>query len=141
MTHIRFIPVDTGNTLAVKSSGFRLPVHPRGYGEHMAVIRIHDHNNGSSPWIRGTRRLNVGVSRPVRFIPVDTGNTIFAKATASFLPVHPRGYGEHANVKTEKEVRKRFIPVDTGNTSLLLSGIEGPSVHPRGYGEHCNSRG
>ena len=51
----RFIPVDTGNTDYSFGLKRKIPVHPRGYGEHLTRIVSIEENNGSSPWIRGTQ--------------------------------------------------------------------------------------
>ncbi len=50
----RFIPVDTGNTLAKPIRPQKSPVHPRGYGEHALGWSGKQQISGSSPWIRGT---------------------------------------------------------------------------------------
>ena len=91
----RFIPVDTGNTGAVKFCHDSSPVHPRGYGEHILSRFISCLLHGSSPWIRGTPRKGGYSIVRKRFIPVDTGNTICTNSAFCLPAVHPRGYGEH----------------------------------------------
>ena len=73
--HLRFSPVDTGNTgvSAVISDGY--PVQPRGYGEHSDPIGMSDRTSGSAPWIRGTHSIVKVFKSFKRFSPVDTGNT------------------------------------------------------------------
>ena len=76
-----FIPVDTGNTCDKWVQNNRFAVHPRGYGEHGTDLATWIADNGSSPWIRGTRTAMSNIDNVRRFIPVDTGNTtiLFAK--------------------------------------------------------------
>ena len=99
----RFIPVDTGNTKAVVPSHFPVPVHPRGYGEHISISVNSSSDNGSSPWIRGTPSLVVPDKRCRRFIPVDTGNTRNQSHHQTAHTVHPRGYGEHLLIRSFDE--------------------------------------
>ena len=74
--------MDTGNTTKMDGDRDGIPVHPRGYGEHTSSILLNCFIIGSSPWIRGTRAAFFGVNKDTRFIPVDTGNTIFAENEA-----------------------------------------------------------
>ena len=92
----RFIPVDTGNTVELPGNPIKLPVHPRGYGEHSKSNLSNLPKNGSSPWIRGTHPDIKYIIMISRFIPVDTGNTLNILATSTQDVVHPRGYGEHS---------------------------------------------
>ena len=94
---LRFIPVDTGNTQFQKPSLVLSPVHPRGYGKHSPCCPVNACSDGSSPWIRETRRVQSNRKELVRFIPVDTGNTDYILIRHHNLPVHPRGYGKHAD--------------------------------------------
>ena len=91
----RFIPVDTGNTFRpCIYTGF-FAVHPRGYGEHIGYASRAYCKPGSSPWIRGTHMNILNTANRLRFIPVDTGNTLMVSVGAIYRTVHLRGYGEH----------------------------------------------
>ena len=96
----RFIPVDTGNTKHVTLRPIVSPVHPRGYGEHTREQERIFESGGSSPWIRGTQQSGIERGYSIRFIPVDTGNTIDSKIVFGGCTVHPRGYGEHLPIHT-----------------------------------------
>ncbi len=72
---VRFIPVDTGNTMRPVVRVPPMPVHPRGYGEHSVTSAVGLDSVGSSPWIRGTPLSQFDNAVRIRFIPVDTGNT------------------------------------------------------------------
>jgi len=65
----RFIPAHAGNTWPRAPRELSLPVHPRAYGEHIcwrsATVGVH----GSSPRIRGTRRIGIGDARAVGSSP------------------------------------------------------------------------
>ena len=98
----RFIPVGTGNTLGLRFSFLKLPVHPRGHGEHSHLPCAQRYYPGSSPWARGTLDPCGSSGTLTRFIPVGTGNTINCTCSLLTLPVHPRGHGEHL---TEQQLR------------------------------------
>ncbi len=70
----RFIPVGTGNALAVNFLLAPRPVYPRGYGERTSFVWNHLVTLGLSPWVRGTRRRLTQGMQSSRFIPVGTGN-------------------------------------------------------------------
>ena len=108
---IRFIPVDTGNTNSFQLPSALAAVYPRGYGEHFMARVGCKRSRGLSPWIRGTRLMNPLFSSALRFIPVDTGNTVSSLTLDRY-------------------------PVDTGNTSLSCLELRNLAVYPRGYGEH-----
>ena len=126
----------TGNTIEATQGEERKAVHPRGHGEHHDSRNHHHEYTGSSPWARGTLKLN--------------------KAQQYVHAVHPRGHGEHlAKVNSARFIdgsspwargthidamtsanEPRFIPVGTGNTHPTLIGKIKKAVHPRGHGEH-----
>ena len=55
----RFIPAGAGNTRPQAACALRLPVHPRGRGEHRPAHQPTQRKTGSSPRARGTRRTAV----------------------------------------------------------------------------------
>ena len=65
---------------------------------------------GSSPRMRGTRRM---VQRKVtyrRFIPADAGNAIMALTPIGDIAVHPRGCGERFKLPPGDEVQSGSSP-------------------------------
>ena len=71
----RFIPACAGNSHVVEQLPSERPVHPRVCGElHRWHVGLAD-STGSSPRVRGTRRLNHVCRRPRRFIPACAGNS------------------------------------------------------------------
>ena len=156
---VRFIPVDTGSTSPLPWLPPCSTVYPRGYGEHSSIIRFKNSGIGLSPWIRGAPCC---IRSPIwlfRFIPVDTGSTVWVIISYSSSAVYPRGYGEHLLflwrhllwiglspwIRGAREQRiatgndARFIPVDTGSTSCFSCQPDRRPVYPRGYGEHSYS--
>ena len=133
----RFIPACTGNSGSSWRRTRRTAVHPRVYGElvgvRVAVVLI----AGSSPRVRGTRRLLVQQLLPHRFIPACTGNSPTPEHKTDRHPVHPRVYGELSAtarkivlmIGSSPRVRgtparlsaliehRRFIPACTGNSA------------------------
>ena len=94
----RFIPAGAGNTVRPQRHGIATTVHPRGRGEHADVFPLCSPVLGSSPRARGTRYVEAAIDWLTRFIPAGAGNTKPALRAGFFLPVHPRGRGEHYRV-------------------------------------------
>ena len=111
-------------------------VHPRGRGEHDSIAEIISDCRGSSPRARGTRPDVLVLYDVVRFIPAGAGNTPTVPEKRFKRAVHPRGRGEHSEIKriilrddgssprargTHAGViytpwHRRFIPAGAGNT-------------------------
>ena len=91
----RFIPACAGNT-ATPIYGARSPaVHPRLCGEHQWTDARREHDNGSSPPVRGTLSGRHIERHAHRFIPACAGNTDDVADDQPGEPVHPRLCGEH----------------------------------------------
>ena len=75
----RFIPAGAGNTLCRRPHTGKVTVHPRGCGEHFGRPLNTMFSDGSSPRVRGTRRLRRLRVRRRRFIPAGAGNTSRAR--------------------------------------------------------------
>ena len=71
----RFIPACAGNTRRSSPPRGRPAVHPRVCGEHALATAAAENVNGSSPRVRGTRRVQGGAPPGNRFIPACAGNT------------------------------------------------------------------
>ena len=94
----RFIPAHAGNTEPPFGCGWVLSVHPRACGEHPRSEAPPSPDNGSSPRMRGTRRVGVSTQRASRFIPAHAGNTGARYNGKAVRAVHPRACGEHEAV-------------------------------------------
>ena len=70
-------------------------VHPRVYGEYLLEPFEVDHSFGSSPRVRGIRKLKRLPILAGRFIPACTGNTDISVNVFKLEAVHPRVYGEY----------------------------------------------
>ena len=152
----RFIPAPAGNTRSTPPKSRSRAVHPRACGEHTAEKASKIGWRGSSPRLRGTRRLEGLNIRGMRFIPAPAGNTPSRSIRAKERTVHPRACGEHWLTGSRPrslcgssprlrgtrmtaqpiDFKTRFIPAPAGNTPnngipTLLS-----PVHPRACGEH-----
>ena len=116
----RFIPASAGNTNIEGSEYQYATVHPRVCGEHYrqsdAVFPV----TGSSPRLRGTLYVAVGVLLVVRFIPASAGNTRRDKFRNGNAPVHPRVCGEHAFFSATSNILAGSSPRLRG-THLSLS--------------------
>ena len=71
----RFTPAHAGNTPAPPRAPFRLPVHPRACGEHIATPCVFDRFFGSPPRMRGTPIATRHRYAVARFTPAHAGNT------------------------------------------------------------------
>ena len=91
----RFIPACAGNTIERPNEGEWFPVHPRVCGEHVGSPRDVNNGGGSSPRVRGTRRVRAALRQLWRFIPACAGNTGYERARQQIMSVHPRVCGEH----------------------------------------------
>ena len=93
------IPADAGSTCC----GYRFQNcskdHPRGCGEHLLAGSPCFLLTGSSPRMRGARRLGRRHERDTRIIPADAGSTGMCWWTSPMTRDHPRGCGEHCAVR------------------------------------------
>ena len=153
---LRFIPAYAGNTWTNNKDWGTNPVHPRVCGEHELLAVRPSSDAGSSPRMRGTRRMFVLDVQHARFIPAYAGNTYRKKALASMAAVHPRVCGEHTcqrlwlsqipgssprmrgtpSLSENSPATTRFIPAYAGNTHSCRCCPPRRTVHPRVCGEH-----
>ena len=153
---MRFIPVYTGNILALFLADFTQSVYPCVYREHGLDITIEPENSGLSLCIQGTYLMNQQLSVNTRFIPVYTGNMNTKEIELDNNAVYPCVYREHAlslnfrlllrglslyiqgtQFKRHLVVlRMRFIPVYTGNIYRFCPLCHQSSVYPCVYREH-----
>ncbi len=71
----RIIPARAGNTSPVQGGCASYADHPRACGEHLPQRGNVRFQPGSSPRVRGTRRLSLRANRERRIIPARAGNT------------------------------------------------------------------
>ena len=125
------------------------------------MIPIPTRSIGSSPRMRGTRKLSAGKHMAARFIPAHAGNTQSALTCVPPPPVHPRACGEHEcylhycnflfgssprmrGTQRRTLLRRynlRFIPAHAGNTWTRQQRRCRRPVHPRACGEHFPEHG
>ena len=90
------IPALAGNTICVGIVQARCGDHPRACGEHSTAASSIVSVLGSSPRLRGTRRLVMESFEPHGIIPALAGNTSCADWTRARPRDHPRACGEHS---------------------------------------------
>ncbi len=152
----RFIPTHVGNTSLQTDSHCYPAVHPHACGEHRTEEITQRVEDGSSPRMWGTLRIDLLRIELRRFIPTHVGNTSVGIEHCDIWAVHPHACGEHLKavawvdkvdgssprmwgtlegVGSENEAI-RFIPTHVGNTVVAdMQGFAG-SVHPHACGEH-----
>ena len=91
---LRFIPACAGNSYSKSFSVAAITVHPRVCGELSPRPAQGSPALGSSPRVRGTRRVTRVIQLCWRFIPACAGNSLPARPTRRSAPVHPRVCGE-----------------------------------------------
>ena len=94
---IRFIPVCTGNILALPIMISANPVYPCVYREHSLSSILNFPTDGLSLCVQGTSRVWVLNGSDTRFIPVCTGNIIHIEQLTIGDSVYPCVYREHTN--------------------------------------------
>ena len=130
------IPADAGNTFSSSSLKASLRDHPRGCGEHGDGACACRQYQGSSPRMRGTRPWVLSGWCCAGIIPADAGNTDPDVWVELLSRDHPRGCGEHPQIRpagvrpggSSPRMRGthrswpnampsgRIIPADAGNT-------------------------
>ncbi len=106
----RFIPAPAGNTGSGEGPGDGSAVHPRACGEHGRTQGGVVSSTGSSPRLRGTRRLRDIPRGRNRFIPAPAGNTVQGRSIIFFNTVHPRACGEHEEINREDVAKAGSSP-------------------------------
>ena len=152
------IPAYAGNTCLLRRRPRHQRDHPRVCGEHRIVrVRV-TAVSGSSPRMRGTRRMETSAITRTGIIPAYAGNTWIFHICKTQQRDHPRVCGEHcplpgnARERAGSSPRMRgtqggvvvgggahgIIPAYAGNTPCIpvFCGMNGD--HPRVCGEHRN---
>ena len=152
---VGIIPAYAGNTRLPGSCSRGVRDHPRVCGEHGEIDVCMAGNMGSSPRMRGTRRLHRLLCRRPGIIPAYAGNTPIASSPVPPTWDHPRVCGEHISSSTfasstlgsSPHMRGThfsgslliawlgIIPAYAGNTSPPRQSPSEPRDHPRICGE------
>ncbi len=152
----RFIPTHVGNTSLQTDSHCYPAVHPHACGEHRTEEITQRVEDGSSPRMWGTLRIDLLRIELRRFIPTHVGNTSVGIEHCDIWAVHPHACGEHWKASGRRTRRSgssprmwgtllspicrvspgRFIPTHVGNTFWTTPTQSPPAVHPHACGEH-----
>ena len=139
----RIIPADAGSTRRFQTRDNPIKDHPRGCGEHLCPSEFRCSSSGSSPRMRGARRLGFRACQGGRIIPADAGSTWRRIPHQRSRRDHPRGCGEHACIRTRtatcggssprmrgapvnaeaETVGEGIIPADAGSTSSRVKSM------------------
>ena len=111
----RFIPACAGNAFRFRRRAASRSVHPRVCGERVSSLISVKKNGGSSPRVRGTRRISTRSRSGSRFIPACAGNALRPSSRIA-VPCgsSPRVRGTHLRYRDPRS-RARFIPACAGN--------------------------
>ena len=89
------IPAGAGNIRLQMRQRRKPGAHPRGCGEHVFYRLYRPLGTGSSPRVRGTWVIALGLLATRGLIPAGAGNMRQKLVALAWLRAHPRGCGEH----------------------------------------------
>ena len=136
----RFIPACAGNSPFAVAGRRPRAVHPRVCGELIIASSTANASAGSSPRVRGTRKLPVRAQQVRRFIPACAGNsTRDCNEDGEHDGSSPRVRGT-PRIRCWRTVVVRFIPACAGNSCCRSTSWCSDSVHPRVCGELVRRR-
>ena len=155
------IPACAGNTRYEHTDNSPPRDHPRVCGEHSVSLTFDVAPLGSSPRVRGTRRMCLARERNRGIIPACAGNTNPRQLKRFNARDHPRVCGEHGMPHTvilcglgsSPRVRgtlphgpgradsRGIIPACAGNTQARCAHSAPARDHPRVCGEHVRAVG
>ena len=150
------IPAYAGKTLGRRCASRGRRAHPRVCGENTRVRATDLLREGSSPRMRGKRRVLSATCWPVGLIPAYAGKTGLHLPLRRHAPAHPRVCGEnfrfcrscHARSGSSPRMRgkptttsrivchRRLIPAYAGNTPADAAATLNAAAHPRVCGEN-----
>ena len=153
---VGIIPAGAGLTVTLPISFQSWRDHPRGCGAHARLSIRSSHKQGSSPRVRGSRKIINTVFPQAGIIPAGAGLTLATVRRPTADWDHPRGCGAHYNMQiirareTGSSPRVRgsqgcvdvmegftgIIPAGAGLTSVRSNFQKSPWDHPRGCGAH-----
>ena len=87
------IPACAGSTRSRRAARAWKRDHPRMCGEHHPIVRAHVHKRGSSPHVRGARRVTDSLDPSPGIIPACAGSTLRPRRSDIDRRDHPRMCG------------------------------------------------
>ena len=153
---VRLIPARAGKTQVRGRPRAAAGAHPRACGENLVTVPRQSGKTGSSPRVRGKRRLALEPLDERRLIPARAGKTRLQSGRAPHQPAHPRACGENLHVYwlhlsergssprvRGKHCRRqtnsfllRLIPARAGTTGSNPRRRSPIGAHPRACGEN-----
>ena len=156
----RLIPARAGKTSTWCSSIARPRAHPRACGENSMPPGVSPPSSGSSPRVRGKRRMLDDFFHLPGLIPARAGKTYAPPIRPETSRAHPRACGENSSpsplpvvfVGSSPRVRGKrsdshrgrsragLIPARAGKTGGSVCRSRSPRAHPRACGENARAR-
>ena len=154
----RLIPARAGKTCWTRTGTSSSGAHPRACGENWLRARTLPRSGGSSPRVRGKRKVYVDSLNIARLIPARAGKTGRPHRSSSRPRAHPRACGENRRSATcsrcsagsSPRVRGKptagilsrtaggLIPARAGKTQHHRPPSRPYTAHPRACGENSN---
>ena len=155
----RLIPACAGKTSTRGAARRPCRAHPRVCGENTGEYAVTFPRPGSSPRVRGKRRIRRGLGRGVRLIPARAGKTSSRTRFPTAGRAHPRVCGENHGASSSEGVlqgssprvrgkpirhrpppaRRRLIPACAGKTLGQHPCVALRPAHPRVCGENLTA--
>ena len=153
------IPAHAGLTLQVVRQLIDTWDHPRACGAHCTIIFSEIRYAGSSPRMRGSRKLMEIPLVDHGIIPAHAGLTLIPKHDRLCPWDHPRACGAHSSLKSRRTnttgssprmrgshlatcqyyIVRGIIPAHAGLTRIDITFNIMDWDHPRACGAHCNA--
>ena len=154
------IPAHAGLTFYGLSSRFSCRDHPRACGAHRLLHTPHPLHEGSSPRMRGSRKIRQPNKRCNGIIPAHAGLTAVSPSMRSARWDHPRACGAHVRRRSgafesmgssprmrgsRRAARDNLeaigiIPAHAGLTSSVVNLEAVAMDHPRACGAHTSRK-
>ena len=131
------IPADAGSTPSFSWDLSISEDHPRGCGEHRALLWASFEHLGSSPRMRGALMIAARSIVLIRIIPADAGSTSPGLRCARRRWDHPRGCGEHALCFCRQLVQQGSSPRMRGAPVIVIYACIGGGIIPADAGSTC----
>ena len=132
---VGLIPAHAGKTVPQRICWRRCWAHPRSCGENNDGFSSPNIVTGSSPLMRGKRRVWRCLPNDVGLIPAHAGKTRVAAPSAWPRRAHPRSCGENVPEVPHALEDEGSSPLMRGKRSILFEDVETPGLIPAHAGK------
>ena len=131
----RLIPAHAGKTKPKNHLPKKYGAHPRACGENVGMHDRFRSGSGSSPRMRGKRRMGFRARREARLIPAHAGKTIRPRMKIPRVQAHPRACGENSVERIPLGCPEGSSPRMRGKQSLYPKRLRARRLIPAHAGK------